>query len=125
MAGLGQGNLARLQRISGAGDEILIAKMQQQYDAAVKLHEKKCLDIIDDTRTLKQLNPIIKECLIGKMKFRTLKKGEEYFFSNFPKIDFFLMTEGRIEVKWYDILDLEEREKNCETMTLFIKDFLD
>ena len=49
------------------------------------------------------------------MKFKTLKKGEEYFFTNFPKIDFFLMTEGRLEVNWYSILDLEQGDQNCET----------
>jgi len=66
------------------------------------------MEVIDKCRTLKGLNPIMKSCLIRKMRFTYLVKGEEFKFNNFPKIDFFVMAEGRIEVKWFNLLDRQE-----------------
>jgi hypothetical protein len=35
------------------------------------------------------------------------------------------MAEGRIEVKWFHIMDQEDAEKACVTETLFVRDYLD
>ena len=37
--------------------------------------ERRCSNVIDKCRTLKDLHPLAKSCLIGKMKFLTLRKG--------------------------------------------------
>lgn len=32
------------------------------------------------------------------------------FIKNFPKIDFLLIIEGRMEIKWFDLTDKESLE---------------
>ena len=49
----------------------------------------------------------MKECLISKMKFQTLEKGDIFTFRNYPKIDFCMIAEGRLEISWYDVVDLK------------------
>ena len=67
----------------------------------------------------------MKKCLLGKMRLIHLKKGDDFKFKNFPKVDFFVMEAGRLRVQWYNVLDLEEGTETGCTETLFIRDHLD
>ena len=86
---------------------------------------KDCLKVIDKCPTLNGLNHVIKLSLVPKMKFTYLKKGDIYKFQNFPNLGLFLMAEGRIEVQWFNLIDLKPAEENCTKETLFIRDYLD
>jgi len=88
-------------------------------------HEQLCLEIMDKCKTLRGLNPIMKKCLIDKMKFTRLRKGDEFKFKHFPKIDFFLVAEGRIEVRWYNVLDLQDGIETSQAETFFIRHHMD
>jgi hypothetical protein len=59
------------------------------------------------------------------MKLNWLYKGDIYKFKGFPNIDLFIMAEGRLEVKWYNIMDREGIEDSCVSETLFVTDYLD
>ena len=59
------------------------------------------------------------------MRFTHLVKGDEFKFKNFPRVDFFVMAEGRLEVTWYNVTDRENGIDSRATETLFIRDYLD
>lgn len=59
---------------------------------------------------LKDLHMSGKMCVARTLKTRYYKKGETMFIKNFPKIDFLLIIEGRMEIKWFDLTDKESLE---------------
>lgn len=59
------------------------------------------------------------------MKCTYLKKGDKYRFKNFPNLGLFLMAEGRLEVRWFNLEDFEDSHDSCVKETLFIHDYFD
>ena len=67
----------------------------------------------------------MKQCLFKNIKIIHLKKGETYKFKNFPGLGLFIMAEGRLEVKWFNLIDSENAEDHCVKETLYVRDYLD
>lgn len=54
-----------------------------------------------------------------------MEKGQIYKFRNFPKIDFVIVAEGRLQVEWFQQSDQDSAMTSSTTETLFIWDHLD
>ena len=87
-----------------------------------KAHEALCRKIIDKCPTLINLHPIVRQGVIKAMKFVTLNKGEKFLIKRWPRIDFFVIVEGRLSLRWYEILDEEEW---IDEEVFYIRDYLD
>ena len=94
-------------------------------EAKQRVQERECLAAIEKCKTLRDLHPVARLGACRQMKIITLRQGDTFKLSHFPRVDFLLMIEGRLEAKWFNLADLEDRFSKFESEQLYIRDYLD
>ena len=100
-------------------------KNSNKNNADSIMKERYGLKLIEKCHSLNHLHYIAKLSLIKKMKFHKLAKGDTFKLHNFPNIDFMMIIEGRMEVKWYNLSDIESMHEDNVIETLYVRDYLD
>lgn len=98
---------------------------KQASEIRKRKHEMMCNTVIEKCYTLQGLNPIMRQSLYPYMKFVYMNQGDVYRFKNFPGLGLFVMAEGRMEVRWFHLKDVNVAQEACVKETLFIRDYLD
>ena len=83
-----------------------INRTKNAVEAQLIIRQQQALTIIDKNHNLNQLHRTAKVGLTKKMKFTMLKKGDIFHIRNFPNMDFTVIAEGRMDVKWYNLSDI-------------------